>query len=430
VSNPPIDHHGYSCDIITRHSLLWLMIVCATGVLLATLLLVPSLGKLLEPFSYGRWVTVHLNASLYGWSSVPLIGLLFRVYLPHQKKTRWADAAVMVWSSVLLFALIGWLSGHTSGKLFMEWSGVSRWAILFGMAFLAAALWVGCFQRWGEQAESFLIKGIKIISLIFLSVIPVVMYLAADPSLYPPINPDSGGATGGSLLGSTLGIVVIYWITPFVLGLKQAGTNVPLVRPFVPSFLLLLIHFAVFALLDHGDRSHHEITQIVALSSLLVWVPLLVRHMNRFVWPASSRRWLIAFAGWGGVLTLNGLFTFMPHVLDHWKFTNALVAHVHIAMAGMITSFNILILVVLNQSSPLGRAFSSRASFWTWQLGTVVHAVALLAAGTLEALHPAWLFTGHPVMNTLYGIRWAAGVVMLSAAWFWFVRVHKHRGIA
>jgi cytochrome c oxidase cbb3-type subunit 1 len=405
------------------------MIVCTTGVLLATLLLVPSLGRLFEPFSYGRWVTVHLNSALYGWSSVPLIGLLFLVYLPHQKKSPVADTAVIVWSSVLLFALIGWLSGHTSGKLFMEWSGASRWAILCGMAFLATALWIAYIQRLKEQPESRPIKILKVLSLISLSVIPFVMYLAADPSLYPPINPDSGGATGGSLLGSTLGIVVIYWITPFVLGLK-VGTSVPLVRSFLPSFILLLLHFAAFSLLDHGDRSHHEIGQIVALASLVVWVPLLVRHMNRFVWPASSRRWLIAFAGWGGVLTLNGLFTFMPHVLDHWKFTNALVAHVHIAMAGMITSFNILILVVLNQSSPLGRAFSSRGSFWAWQLGTVVHAVALLAAGTLEALHPAWLFTGHPAMNVLYGVRLAAGLVMLTAAWFWFGLVHKNQGVA
>lgn len=413
------------------------MIICATGVLLATLLLVPSLGRLLEPFSYGRWVTVHLNSALYGWSSVPLIGLLFLVYLPHQKKSRWADAAVIVWSSVLLFALIGWLSGHTSGKLFMEWSGASRWAILFGMAFLAAALWIAYIQRLHEQAESRHVKSLKVLSLVFLSVVPFVMYLAADPSLYPPINPDSGGATGGSLLGSTLGIVVIYWITPFVLGLKRgrSGMIVPTsrledARPFLPSFILLLLHFAAFALLDHGDRSHHEIGQIVALASLVIWVPLLVHHMNRFVWPASSRRWLIAFAGWGAVLTLNGLFTFMPHILDHWKFTNALVAHVHIAMAGMITSFNILILVVLNQSSPLERIFSSRGSFWAWQFGTVVHAVALLVAGTLEVWHPAWLFTGHPAMNVLYGIRLAAGLVMLAAAWFWFSLAHENRGVA
>ena len=414
---------NYACEAVTRHSLLWLIIGCATGLLLAALLLVPSLGDLLAPFSYGRWVTVHLNANLYGWSSVPLIGLLSRVYLPHRRPARWAEMALTVWSSVLIFSLIGWLAGRTSGKLFMEWSGPSRWAILIGMAFLALALWVSYVQRLREQSEGVLAKTTKLIALVVLSVIPAVMYLAADPSLYPPVNPDSGGATGGSLLGSTLGIVIIYWITPFVLGLRTESSP----RAFAPSLVFFTAHVAAFALLDHGDRSHHEAGQIIALASLIVWVPLLIRHMNRFVWPASSRRWLAAFAVWGGVLTLNGIFTFLPHVLDHWKFTNALVAHVHIAMAGMITSFNILVLVVLNERTPLSQAFASRTAFWSWQAGTAVHAVSLLFAGTLEALHPSWLFTGHPVMNLLYGIRFVAGAVMFAAALFWFRLTHTHR---
>jgi cytochrome c oxidase cbb3-type subunit 1 len=305
----------------------------------------------------------------------------------------------------------------------MEWSGPSRWAILIGMGFLALALWVSYVQRLRERTDGVLAKTIKLLALVVLSVIPAVMYLAADPSLYPPVNPDSGGATGGSLLGSTLGIVIIYWITPFVLGLRTESSP----RAFAPSLVFFTAHVVAFALLDHGDRSHHEAGQIIALASLIVWVPLLIRHINRFVWPASSRRWLAAFAVWGGVLTLNGIFTFLPHVLDHWKFTNALVAHVHIAMAGMITSFNILVLVVLNERTALNRAFASRVAFWGWQAGTAVHAVSLLFAGTLEALHPSWLFTGHPVMNLLYGIRFVAGSVMFAAALFWFRLTHTNR---
>jgi len=428
VTGIPIDPaHREPFEIITRHSLFWLLVTCLTGLLLAILLLVPSFGAVLQPFSYGRWGTVHLNASLYGWSSVPLLGLLFMQYLPSARISRLPALAVSIWSGVLLFSAIGWLSGHTSGKLFMEWSGPSRWAILLGMCFLALTLWVSLIMRIREgKAESLntiggqLFIGIKILALIFLTSVPFVMYAAASPALYPPVNPDSGGATGGSLLGSTLAIVFIYWITPFVLKLNFTSR----MSAFVPSLFLLIFHLIAFGLLDHGDRSHHEWIQIIALSSLIVWVPLLVRHVRRFKWPEGSRSWLIAFAGWGAALTLNGIFTFMPHILESWKFTNALVAHVHIAMAGMITSFNMLVLVVINQKTSLHIAFSSKTRFWWWQAGTVIHAASLLIAGTLESLNPAWLFTGHITMNTLYAVRLIAGFAMVIAAVGWFRQVH------
>ncbi len=411
-------------DAIIRHSLLWLFLGNAVGLLLASLLLVPSLGLLLGPITYGRWMTVHLNASLYGWSSVPLIGLLFLVYLPRLGESRIAVTAVSVWSCMLIFSIVGWLTGNTSGKLFMEWSGPSRVAVIAGMGFLALSLWISYARRIAADAEFSgpwpmpLLVVVKIAGLIVLSSVPVIMYLAADPSLYPPVNPDSGGATGGSLLGSTLGIILIYWMTPFLLRLP---TGRPW-RSFLPSLALLMLHFGTFGLLDHGDRSHHEPLQIIALSSLVIWVPLLVRHMRSFTWPVVARGWLIAFACWGVVLVFDGIFTFLPHVLEQWKFTNALVAHVHIAMAGMITSFNMLVLSMLRpESFPV-----SRRAFFAWHGGTVLHAGALLAAGMVEAAHPSWLFSSHPVIDALYALRWVAGALMLSASWFWLRHVHLH----
>jgi cytochrome c oxidase cbb3-type subunit 1 len=419
--SPPADAAPF--DAVLRHSLLWLFFGNAVGLLLATLLLVPSLGVLLGPLTYGRWVTVHLNASLYGWSSIPLIGLLFLLYLPRMSANRIASAAVTAWSAMLVFSMTGWLSGQTSGKLFMEWSGPSRWALLLGMAFLALALWISYARRLASGEERGAssrfrrpVIGMKLVVLLALTFLPVVMYLAADPSLYPPVNPDSGGATGGSLLGSTLALVMIYWATPFLLALDTPRPW----RSFLPVLLLLVAHFGWFALLDHGDRSHRDPQQIIALSSLVIWVPLLVRHLRAFAWPVVSRGWLIAFGCWGAALTLNGIVTFMPHILEQWKFTNALVAHVHIAMAGMITSFNMLVLSILRPD-----AFpASRTAFIAWHAGTVVHAAALLAVGVIESMHPAWLFTAHPVTSLLYAARWVAGAVMLLASFFWLRHAH------
>ena len=68
-------------ELATLHGLTWLVVGCSVGLLLATLLLVPRLGELLSPLTYGRWMPVHLNLLLYGWCALPLVALLFRIYL-------------------------------------------------------------------------------------------------------------------------------------------------------------------------------------------------------------------------------------------------------------------------------------------------------------------------------------------------------------
>ena len=54
------------------HGLFWLVLANAVGVLIAVLLLVPSLNVLLGEWTYGRWIMVHMNLELYGWTSIPL----------------------------------------------------------------------------------------------------------------------------------------------------------------------------------------------------------------------------------------------------------------------------------------------------------------------------------------------------------------------
>ena len=52
------------------HNLFWLVLANAVGVLLATLLIVPRLNNILGEWTYGRWMSVHINLQLYGWCSL------------------------------------------------------------------------------------------------------------------------------------------------------------------------------------------------------------------------------------------------------------------------------------------------------------------------------------------------------------------------
>ena len=63
-----------------------------------------------------------MNLELYGWTSLPLVGFLFRVYRADRGQVAsWCRPILWAWSTAL-----GWLSGHSSGKLFLDWSGYAR----------------------------------------------------------------------------------------------------------------------------------------------------------------------------------------------------------------------------------------------------------------------------------------------------------------
>lgn len=399
---------------VAVHSFAWLLAGLVVGLLLSALLIWPEAGNLLGALSYGRWATVHLNIQLYGWCSVPLLGLLFRWYLPRES-IRSGLMALQAWSGALLFSMVAWLAGEVSGKPFMEWRGNPRWIMPCAMILLAIVLARGYARRLRDAPEQRWIIRIKAIALLAMTFVPPTLAWAADPKIYPVINPDSGGATGGSLLGSTLGIVILFLAFPWISGLplKRRGKILP------GAWILLTLHYSWFLLLDHGHRSHHEPAQIVALFSLILWWPALVVYLRAFVWPEGSSRWLAAFALWSAALLATALYTFLPGVLDGWKYTNALVAHTHIAMAGMLSCFLMLILVALSEDSARRAALTHRGNFLLWNISAYAMVGSLLWLGTLEAKRPALVYFSEPASQLVYLLRLCAGLVMTIPAARW-----------
>lgn len=437
---------------VAVHSLGWLLVGNLVGLFMATLLLFPRLGEVLGPLTYGRWVPLHLDLHLYGWCSLPAVGLLLRFYLPSVTTTQatgglksrgavWAEhlslpslpslmarLAITAWSAGLVFGALWWLDGGSSGKLFLEWGGPARLFLAAMLAVLALVLLVGFVRQLacGEAGARLVVLG-KSVLLAALLAVPVILYWAAGPEVYPSFNPDSGGSTGGSLLGSTLGLVAIFCLTPLLLGLRRLGGS----RIVSGTFLILALHFGWFLLLDHGNRSHHEILEILSLASLLIWIPLLVRYLDSFEWPQASRLWLRSLGFWGVLLVSTGIIGFLPGILEGWKFTNAFVGHAHIAMAGLVTSFNMLVLISLGQRS--GSGDRARAAQWTsalsdmrpfklWHLGLGAQVVALFTLGTIEAFDPGFVIRWHPAAALLYGLRWVGGAVMMMASVQWLTR--------
>ena len=242
----------------------------------------PLLNRQLGEWTYGRWVIVHMNLELYGWTSLPLVGFLFRVYGADRGPTaNWCRPVLWVWSASLVVGAFSWLTGHSSGKLFLDWSGYSR--VLFsGCASGALAASGSRLDRKLEGVENanLIAWAAKLAGLVVLLTVPFVIYIASSPNSYPPVNPDTGGPTGTSQLESSLAIVAILLMLPFGLARRKRGKT----RAIVFAWIALAAESMLCAALGRADISHHQPAQFLSLGSLLVWVPLTPAYYAAFAW--------------------------------------------------------------------------------------------------------------------------------------------------
>ena len=413
-------------QLTARHALGWLLAANLVGVWLAALLVWPALGDRLAPLTYGRWVPLHLNWQLYGWCALPLVGALLDwcVEARHPQATLHVRLAISAWTLALVAGGVAWLGGVTSGKLFLDWSGWARGLLSVAMVVLWTVCAAHAWWRRGQPGEEWAdrLRGGLLLGLMF---VPGLLYWSAGRSVYPAINPDSGGATGASLLGSTLGILTIYGFLPRMLGVTERqqldGTSASTSRRWWSrGFVWALVgSWVVFGVIDHGDASHHAAGQILGLGLLLVWVPLAWVYFEKFAWAATARPWLGTAFGWWLLLVVTGFFTFLPGISERLKFTNALVGHAHLAMAGFVTSVNF---AILRQLAPRPEP---RGNFYLWQAACAVMVVGLLALGWAEGGGGAGApFRGEGWTQGVYGLRLAAGLVMgvASLRWWWHQR--------
>jgi cytochrome c oxidase cbb3-type subunit 1 len=396
------------------HSLLWLVIANFIGVMIALLLLVPALNNLLGEWTYGRWIMVHINLELYGWTSLPLVAFLFKAYGAHQGPLAlWCRPVLWVWSAALAVGAFSWLSGYSSGKLFLDWSGYAR--VLFPLAMLA--LWmllaIAFLREW--KAESIATRSAKIFGLVLLLLVPFVMFFASSPDYYPAINPDTGGPTGASQLESSLMIVAILLMLPYGLTQRKAG-RAPII---FSAWGIMAAEFLLCFALGRADISHHRPAQFLSLASLLVWIPLTPAYYAAFAWNENTRPWRIAFLCWWSALLLTGWVLFLPGILDHFKFTDGLVGHSLLAMAGFISSLLIFVLVQLLGED--GWIFHRTLSFYGWNIAVVGYVVLMTMAGWREGFDPTFTIVPGTARNILYILRLVVGVVMFAASVDWLI---------
>ena len=409
---------------VVRASLFWLAAANLVGVLLALLLVRPEAGEWLGQFTYGRWVALHLNWQLYGWCSLPAVGALLKHYLrPINAALEQARGALWAWSLALGLGGLSWLEGQTSGKLFLDWVGLARILFVGAMVFLWMVLawnfWQGRQVPGNTAARSAWMPDVAL--LVTLAAVPWSLYWSSGREVYPSVDPGTGGPTGASLLASTLGIVLIAGLIPWMLGVPRN----PGIR-WKPFWTYFAMESLVCASISHGNSSHFDWRQAGALASLIFWVPMLALYWRGFAWTRESRQWLNATLVWWTLLVVTGIIAFLPGILDRFKFTHILVAHSHLAMAGYLTSMNMLVLSNLaNPVSPAVKSIVLPVPFLAWQMALVLHLASLIGTGWMESANPELWFTGG--MKGLLWARLGAGAVMAGVSFYWAVGVRPKR---
>lgn len=392
----------------SRLTLAWLLFGCALGVLCAGGLLFPSFGAPALA-GYGRLIATHLDVQLYGWGFAPLLALVAARFFPDAEDGL-RRATLALWSAALAAGAIHWLRGGAAGKVFLDWRGFSLAALI---AALLVIWWLAARSAWRRRAQPG--RFVRAALLAGLAFSGVGFVRACDPLFLPPVNPTSGGATGHNLLASTLGFAALVALIPPLLFPKTRPGGVRVVGLWATLAIGALTHLAM----RHGDVSNREIHQSVGLAFTILPGAALGFFMARYPW--RSRTAFGWFVFWWLFTAADGLVIFLPGVLETAKFSNALVAHAHWAMAGMLTALNLLIL----ENLPGARVRFGAISQSVWNGANLLTGVALSLHAAREGDGVLWgAHDGET--DFAYGVRFLCGAAMAGVAALWLLKSFDH----
>lgn len=350
-------------------------------------------------FSFGRLRALHLNAVIYGWTSMAGIGVSLWL-LPRLLRTQLAGAGyarkgALLWNIGVAVGLVAVASGWTDGLEWLEFPWIADMILVVAGAVVAIPLFLTLARRRTEH----LYVSVLYITAAFLW-FPVLFFIANLPGVHFGVE---HGITNWWFAHNVLGL----WLTP--LGLGAAYYFIPKVlgRP-IYSYGLSLLGFWSLALFYSQVGAHHLIggpvpTWLVNLSivtSVMMVVPVVAVAINHHVtvWGRRKKgsirksptlRFIVVGAMLYTFTSVEGSLQSIRLVNRLTHFTHFTVAHAHAGVYGFVALilFGSLYFIVPRMTGrewPYPRLIT--AHFWLAVLGILIYVVGLSVGGVLQGM--------------------------------------------
>ncbi|WP_153556918.1 cytochrome-c oxidase, cbb3-type subunit I [Roseimaritima sediminicola] len=427
-------------------TIFWGIVAMAVGLVVATLLVLPSLGFGFPEISFGRLRPLHTNAAIFAFAGN---GIFAAIYYSTQrlcKARMWSDVLSQLhfwgWQGIILAAAITLPMGITQSREYaeLEWpidiAIAVVWLLIFGTNFLMTLV---------RRRE----RHMYVALWFYIATIVTVALLHVFNNLVVP----AGWFTGYSLYAGVQDAFMQWWYghnavaffltTPF-LGLMYYFLPKAAERP-VFSYRLSIIHFwsLVFIYIWAGPHHLHYTalpqwaSTLGMLFSVMLWMPSWGGMLNglltlRGAWHKVATDPVLKFYVVG--ITFYGMATFegpmlsvrSVNALSHY--TDWTIAHVHAGALGwngfMIFGMVYWLLPRLFQT----KIWSERLMSWHFWIGTIgilLYIVPIYAAGLYQGLmwreiddtgrlaHPEFLTTLESIIP-LWSLRIAGGAVYFT----------------
>jgi cytochrome c oxidase cbb3-type subunit I len=378
-------------------AVLWLMLGSFAGFTSSLKLHLPDWLDGAAWLTFGRIRPAHLNAVIYGWSSLAGVGVALWL-IPRLLKTelvggRYAVAGAVLWNVGVVGGIVAILSGHSTGLEWLEFPLAPACLLTVGGALMGVPLILTMKRRRVKH--------------LYVSVWYLGAALLWFPLLYAVANaPDVHFGVEQATMNWWYGHnVLALWFTP--LGLAAAYYFIPKVlgTP-IYSYNLSLLGFWTLAFFYSQVGGHHLIggpvpTWLITLSivqSMMMIVPVFAVAVNQHMTVVGHFRALrysptLRFVVLGAMMytlaSLQGSIEALRSVNTITHFTHFTVAHAHLGLYGFfaMVMFGSIYFIMPRL---LGREWPSAAliswHFWLVIGGFAIYFIGLSIGGWLQGL--------------------------------------------
>ncbi|PAY18307.1 cytochrome C oxidase Cbb3 [Rhodopirellula sp. SM50] len=443
-------------------TIVWALVATLIGLVVAVLLVMPTLTGGLPWFSFGRLRPLHTNAAIFAFAGNAIFAAVYYSTQRLCKARMWSDTLSRLhfwgWQLIIVAAAVTLPLGITQSKEYaeLEWPIdiliAVVWLLIFGGNFMMTLI-----NR--RERHMYVALWFYIATIVTVAVLHVFNNLVVPAGLFKGYSVYAGVQDAFMQWWYGHNAVAFFLTTPF-LGLMYYFLPKAADRP-VFSYRLSIIHFwsLVFIYIWAGPHHLHYTalpewaSTLGMLFSLMLWMPSWGGMINglltlRGAWHKVAADPVLKFFVVGvtfyGMSTFEGPMLSIKSVNSLSHYTDWTIAHVHAGALGWngFMAFGMLYWL-------LPRIFQTKIwsdklvslHFWTGTLGILLYIVPIYAAGLMQGLmwramdetgnlqYPDFIETVQSIVplwwvRVLGGALYVGGVVLLciNALFTWFGR--------